>query len=89
MVENGDHSALIDNSSEIIVVSNLNKTYSSEGVPTLKVASKIEFPLQSHKVQEAKMADQKLLKTVENCLFQCVGAVALPLPPFRDALSYL
>ena len=55
---------LSTNSSEIIVVSNLNKTYSSEGVPTLKVASKIEFPLQSHKVQEAKMADQKLLKTV-------------------------
>ena len=51
------------NSSEIIVVSNLNKAYSSEGVPTLNVASKFEFPkslwstLQSHKVQEAKMAD--------------------------------
>ena len=55
---------LSTNSSEIIVVSNLNKTYSSEGVPTLKVASKIEFPLQSHKVQEAKMADQELLKIV-------------------------
>ena len=58
------------NSSEIIVVSNLNKANSSEGVPTLNVASKVEFPksfwstLQSRKVQEAKMADQELLKTV-------------------------
>ena len=47
-------------SSEITVVSNLNKAYSSEGVPTLNVASKFEFlkslcsTLQSHKVQEAK-----------------------------------
>ena len=61
---------LSTNSSEITVVSNLNKAYSSEGVPTLNVASKFEFPkslwstLQSHKVQEAKMADQELLKTV-------------------------
>ena len=31
-------------SSKIIVVSNLNKAYSSEGVPTLNVASKFEFP---------------------------------------------
>ena len=51
------------NSSEITVVSNLNKTYSNEGVPTLNVASDVEFPkslwstLQSHEVQEAKMAD--------------------------------
>ena len=51
------------NSSEITVVSNLNKAYSNEGVPTLNVASEVEFPkslwstLQSHKVQEAKMAD--------------------------------
>ena len=58
------------NSSETTVVSNLNKAYSSEGVPTLNVASEVEFPkslwstLQSHKVQEAKMADQELLKTV-------------------------
>ena len=29
------------NSSEITVVSNLNKAYSSEGVPTLNVASKL------------------------------------------------
>ena len=61
---------LSTNSSEITVVSNLNKAYSSEGVPTLNVASKFEFlkslcsTLQSHKVQEAKMADQELLKTV-------------------------
>ena len=61
---------LSSNSSEITVVSNLNKAYSSEGVPTLNVASKFEFlkslcsTLQSHKVQEAKMADQELLKTV-------------------------
>ena len=54
---------LLTNSSEIKVVSNFNKPYSSEGVPTLNVASKVEFPkslwftLQSHKVQEAKMAD--------------------------------
>ena len=27
--------------------------------------------------------------TVENCLFQCIGAVALPFPPSWDALSYL
>ena len=60
---------LSTNSSEITVVSNLNKAYPSEGVPTLNVASKFEFPkslwstLQSHKVQEAKMADQELLKT--------------------------
>ena len=61
---------LSTNSSEIVVVSNLNKTYSSEGVPTLNVASKFEFPkslwstLQSYKVQEPIMADQELLKTV-------------------------
>ena len=61
---------LLTNSNEITVLSNLNKVYSSEGVPTLNVASKFEFPeslwstLQSHKVQEAKMADQELLKTV-------------------------
>ena len=54
---------LSTNSSEIRVVSNLNKAYSSEGVPTLNVASKVEFPkslwstLQSHRAQEAKMAD--------------------------------
>ena len=54
---------LLTNSSETKVVSNLKKAYSSEGVPTLNVASKVEFPkslwstLQSHKVQEAKMAD--------------------------------
>ena len=48
---------------EITVVSNLNKAYSSERVPAPNVASKAEFPkslrstLQSHKVQEAKMAD--------------------------------
>ena len=35
---------LSTNSSEITVVSNLNKAYSSEGVPTLNVASKVEFP---------------------------------------------
>ena len=34
---------LSTNSSEITVVSNLNKAYSSEGVPTLNVASKFEF----------------------------------------------
>ena len=61
---------LSTNSSEITVVSNLNKVYSSEGVPTLNVPNEVEFPkslwstLQSHKVQEAKMADQELLKTV-------------------------
>ena len=61
---------LLINSSEITVVLNLNKAYSSEGVPTLNMASEVEFPkslwstLQSHKVQEAKMADQELLKTV-------------------------
>ena len=44
------------NSSEITVVSNLNKAYSNEGVPTLNVASEVEFPkslwstLQSHEV---------------------------------------
>ena len=53
---------LSTNSSELIVVSNLNKAYSS-GVPTLNVASKFEFlkslcsTLQSHKVQKVKMAD--------------------------------
>ena len=52
------------NSSEITVVSNLNEAYSSDGVPTL--ASKVELlkslwsTLQSHKVQEAKIADRKL-----------------------------
>ena len=34
---------LSTNRSEITVVSNLNKAYSSEGVPTLNVASKFEF----------------------------------------------
>ena len=34
---------LSTNSSEIAVVSNLNKAYSSEGVPTLNVASKVEL----------------------------------------------
>ena len=59
---------LSTNSSEITVVSNLNKAYYGEGVPTLNVASKVEFlkspwsTLQSHKVQEPKMADQELLK---------------------------
>ena len=54
---------LSTNSSKIEVVSSLKQAYSSEGVPTLNMASKVEFPkslcstLQSHKVQEAKMAD--------------------------------
>ena len=45
------------------ILSNLKKAYSSEGVPTLNVAGKLEvlkllcLSLQSHKVQEAKMAD--------------------------------
>ena len=63
---------LLTNNSEITVVLNLNKANSSEGVPTLhvNVNSKVEFTkslwsmLQSHKVQEPKMADQELLKTV-------------------------
>ena len=61
---------LSTNSSEMTVVLNFNKAYPSEGVPTLTVASKFEFPkslwstLQSHKVQEPIMADQELLKTV-------------------------
>ena len=62
---------LSTNSNEITVLSNLNKDYSSEGIPTLNVASEVEFPkslcwstLQSNKVKEAKMADQELLKTV-------------------------
>ena len=73
---------LSTNSSEITVVLNLYKSYSSEGVPTLNVASKFEFPkslwsmLQSHEVQEAKMADQELLITVYfsvsvQCLCPC------------------
>ena len=51
---------LSTNSSEKAAVSNLNKAYYSEGIPTLNVAIKVEFPkspwstLQSHKVQEAK-----------------------------------
>ena len=66
------------NSSKVIVVSNLNKAYSSEGVPTLNMASKFEFPkslwstLQSHKVQEAKMADQELLKLFIS-VYRCSG----------------
>ena len=54
---------LSTNSSEMTVVLNFIKAYPSEGVPTLNVASEVEFPkslwstLQSHKVQEAKMAD--------------------------------
>ena len=61
---------LSTNSSEITVVSNLNKAYSSEGVPTLNVASEVEFlkslwsTLQSHRVQEAKMAYQELFISV-------------------------
>ena len=45
------------------VVLNLNKDYFSEGVLAVNVASKFEFlkslcsTLQSHKVQEARMAD--------------------------------
>ena len=72
----------LSTSSKITVVSNLNKVYSSEGVPTLNMVSKVEYPkslwstLQSYKVQEAKMANQERLKTVN---FQCIGAVALPL----------
>ena len=31
-------------SSEITVVSNLNKAYYNEGVPSLNVASEVEFP---------------------------------------------
>ena len=48
------------NSSEITVVSNLNKAYSNEGVPTLNVASEVEFPkslwctLQSHNGPRSK-----------------------------------
>ena len=70
---------LSTNSNEITVVSNLNKAYSSEGVPTLNVASKFEFPkslwsmLQSYKVQEAKIADQELLKTVYFSVYWCSG----------------
>ena len=77
------------NSSEITVVSNLNEAYSSDGVPTL--ASKVELlkslwsTLQSHKVQEAKIADRKLF--LFSVLVQRPSG--LPLPPFRDALSYL
>ena len=54
---------LLTDNSEIKVVSSLKKDYSSEGVPTLNVASKVKFPkplrstLQSYKVEEAKMAD--------------------------------
>ena len=68
---------LSTNSSEIIVLSNLNKAYSSEGVPTLNVASEVGFPkslwsmLQSHKVQEAKMADQELLKISVSVQWLC------------------
>ena len=64
---------LSTNSSEITIVSNLNKAYSSEGVPTLNVANKVEFPkslwctLQSHKVQRRKNGWSR---TVENCSFQ-------------------
>ena len=51
---------LSTDNSEIKVVSSLKKAYSSEGVPTLNVASKVKFPkplrstLQSYKVKEAK-----------------------------------
>ena len=50
-------------SSEIEVILSLKKAYSSEGVPTLNMASKIEFLkplhliLQSYKVQEAEIAN--------------------------------
>ena len=89
---------LSTNSSEITVVSNLN--YSSEGVPTLNMASEVEFPkslwstLQSHKVQEAKMADQELLKTVNFsasvqwlCPFHNLGTRCLTwLIPVKESL---
>ena len=61
---------LSTNSSEITVVSNLNKAYSSEGVPTLNVARKFEFLKVSlvyataSQSPRSKMADQELLKTV-------------------------
>ena len=64
---------LLTNSSEITVVLNLKKAYSSKAVPTLNVASEVEFlkslwsTLQSHKVQEAKMADQELFISVYRC----------------------
>ena len=54
---------LSTNSSKTEVVSSLKKAYFSEGVSTLNVADKVEFlkplcsMLQSHKVQEAEMAD--------------------------------
>ena len=58
---------LSTNSSEITVVSNLNKAYSSEGVPTLNVPSEVEFPkslwstVQPHKVQEAKIFETTVI----------------------------
>ena len=58
---------LSTNSSEITLASNLDKAYSSEGVPTLNVASKVEFPkslwstVQSHKVQEAKIFETTVI----------------------------
>ena len=58
---------LLTGSSETEVVSSL-KAYSSEGVPPLNVASKIEFPkplhstLQSYKLEEAKMAQTARLQ---------------------------
>ena len=54
---------LLTNNSKTKVLSSLKKACSSEGVPTLNMASEIEAlkllysSLQSHKVQEAKMAD--------------------------------
>ena len=58
---------LSTDNSKIEVVSSLKKAYSGEGVPTVNVASKIEFlkplhsTLQSYKVQEAKMTDFSLI----------------------------
>ena len=57
------------------LASNLNKAYSSEGVPTLNVAGEVEFPkslwstVQSHKVQEAKIFETTVISLllVDKC----------------------
>ena len=89
---------LLTNNSKTKILSSLKKACSSEGVPTLNMASEIEAlkllysSLQSHKVQEAKMADFFTLSmaysltedstALERWLSQCASTVALPLPPF-------
>lgn len=88
---------LSTDNSKIEVISSLKKAYSGEGVPTVNVASKVEFlkplhsTLQSYKIKEAKMTDflliiiarsQKTAHPSRSAYSSCANTVTLPLPLF-------